>query len=311
MAQQDTYAFTLSQVAHIEQQVYKVKYPRIQYPRTVDIDMSAWEWADTIVHFSQDMQGRPSWMNPDANDMPVVNLTRDKHTVRSEQAWLGYTINEKEIQQAMRLPGGRLRADKAMAVREGYERFVEDYFINGSTEFGWDGFINASGVDRVTATDGAGGSALWDDKTDEEILRDIDNALTGVYANTLEVEMADCLALPVEARSILINRVIDGTSRTLYQHVMENNVYTAETEQPLKIKTIRELRDAGASDTGRIIAYRKAPDVVKLHIPQPIKFWPMWQLGPLVFNIPATFNLGGLEIRRKKAFRYVDGIIDL
>jgi hypothetical protein len=50
--------------------------------------------------------------------------------------------------------------------------------------------------------------------------------------------------------------------------------------------------------------------VLKMHIPMPHRFLPVWQTGPMRFDVPGIFRLGGLEIRRPKAVRYVDGISD-
>jgi hypothetical protein len=59
---------------------------------------------------------------------------------------------------------------------------------------------------------------------------------------------------------------------------------------------------------GRMIVYKRDPQVLKMHIPMPHRFLPPWQTAPLVFTVPGIFRLGGLEIRRPSAVRYVDGI---
>jgi hypothetical protein len=45
-----------------------------------------------------------------------------------------------------------------------------------------------------------------------------------------------------------------------------------------------------------------------MHIPMIHRFLPVWQTGPITFDIPGIFRLGGLEIRRPGSVRYVDGI---
>ena len=57
-----------------------------------------------------------------------------------------------------------------------------------------------------------------------------------------------------------------------------------------------------------MVAYCKAPDVLKMHVPMPFRFLPAWQSGPISFEIPGIFRLGGLDIRLPKAVRYLDGI---
>jgi hypothetical protein len=58
-----------------------------------------------------------------------------------------------------------------------------------------------------------------------------------------------------------------------------------------------------------MVAYRRDPAVLKMHIPMPHRFMPIWQTAPLVFDVPGIFRLAGLEIRRPKSVRYTDGIL--
>jgi hypothetical protein len=68
------------------------------------------------------------------------------------------------------------------------------------------------------------------------------------------------------------------------------------------------LDTAGAGSTTRMIAYKKDPAVLKMHMPMPHHFLPVWQTGPITFDIPGIFRIGGVEIRRPGAVRYVDQI---
>ena len=93
---------------------------------------------------------------------------------------------------------------------------------------------------------------------------------------------------------------------TVLQWIQKYNVYTAQTGQPLIIRAVRALATAGAGGTARAIAYRRDPQIVKMHIPMPHRFLPVWQTGPITFDVPGIFRLSGVEIRRPGAFRYLD-----
>jgi hypothetical protein len=45
-----------------------------------------------------------------------------------------------------------------------------------------------------------------------------------------------------------------------------------------------------------------------MHIPMPHQFLQAREAGPLIFDVPGIFRLGGIEIRRPSAFRYSNGI---
>jgi hypothetical protein len=57
-----------------------------------------------------------------------------------------------------------------------------------------------------------------------------------------------------------------------------------------------------------MIAYRRDPQVLKLHIPMPHRFLGVYQDGPLHWVVPGVFRLGGLDIRRPLEVKYRDGI---
>lgn len=87
-------------------------------------------------------------------------------------------------------------------------------------------------------------------------------------------------------------------------------MYTLQTGRRLNIKAIRGLESADDAGGGRIVVYRNDPGVLKFHIPMPQKFLPVQPENPvgLVFLVPSIFRISGLEIRRPKAMRYIDGI---
>jgi hypothetical protein len=123
------------------------------------------------------------------------------------------------------------------------------------------------------------------------------------------VEMADTVLLPVGVFQYLAStKNSDSSDVTILEFLQRSNVYTAMTGQQLTIRAVRGLGAAADDGTARAVAYRRSPEVLKAHIPMPHRFLPVWQTGPLKFDVPGIFRLGGLEIRLPKAVRYLDNI---
>jgi len=120
--------------------------------------------------------------------------------------------------------------------------------------------------------------------------------------------MANTLLLPFAKLNTLATTRLGDTQGTILQFLRANNTYTAMTGQPLDIRGVRGLETAGDGSTNRMVAYRKDPQVLKLHIPMPHRFLPAFQKTPLYVEVPGVFRLGGLDIRRPKEVRYKDGI---
>jgi hypothetical protein len=310
MDAQSALSFVTRQAAHIEPQVYEIKYPDLQYSELIPIDTSAGEWADSIEFYSMDKVGQAEWFNHAARDVPRADVTRTQHTHGIEMAAIGYGYTLAEIGKASRL-GINLSADRAMAARRAYEEFVNQIAFNGDTGKGWTGLYNDANVNAANmANDGTGTSRLWSAKTPVQILRDINEALTAVVTGTKRTEIADTVLIPLTAYTHIASTPMstDFPNMTILQYVLQNNIYTAMTGNALTIRVGDGLEDAGSGNTGRLIAYRKDPQVLKLHLPVPLKFLPVWRTGPMNYEIPGYFRLGGVEVRLPGAVKYRDGL---
>lgn len=308
---QQALGFLTQQTSFIETEVYKLQYPEVQYPMLVPVDTSANEWTKSITYFSSDKVGEAAWFNHLATDIPLADINRNKYEQGIEMAGIGYRYTLEEIGQTMMVPGLNLTADRAEAARRAYEEFVDRIALIGDTRKDITGLLNNAAVTRVDALgDGTGNSTFWTDKTADQIIRDVQSALTGVYTGSNTVEMADTILLPISAMTYLAETRIPNTTENALSYLSKYNIYTFQTGAPLTIRGILGLDTAGTGGVGRMVVYRRDPRVVKLHIPMPHRFLPVWQTGPITFDIPGIFRLGGVEIRRPAAFTYVDGITD-
>jgi hypothetical protein len=308
---QQALGFLTQQTSYIEKEVYKIQYPEIIYQQLIPIDTSANEWAKSVTYFIMDRVGQADWFDGTATDMRLADVNRDKREQTIEMAGIGYRYTLEELGQAMMIPGLNLTAERAEAARFAYESFMDKIAYVGNSSKNFTGLINNANVTRVSAiADGTGSSALWSAKTADQMVRDVQGALTGVYEGSLTVEMADTVLLPIDAINTLSISRVPNTMETALSYLSKNNLYTFTTGGPLTIRGVLGLGTAGSGGVGRLVAYKKDPRVLKMHIPMPHKFLPVWQTGPITFDIPGISRTGPVEIRRPGAVRYVDGITD-
>ena len=295
--------FVTSQTSYIERQVNEIQYPDIQYPQLVPVDTTASPWAKTVTYYSADKFGRADWINGNSDDIPMAGSEMTKSETSVYTAGIGYGYGLEEISQAQML-GINLPGIDAQAARRAYEEMVDRVVISGDAAKGFYGLINAPGVTVGTATTGN-----WATATPAEILADVNNQLTGQYTGTLYTAPVDTLLMPYTAWLLLTTRMVsDLSTETIFSWLLRNNVYTAVTGQPLSVRGLRQLDTAGAGGTRRMVAYRRDPSVVKVHIPMPHRFLPVFQAGPIRYEVPGIFRLGGVDVRQPLLFSYVDGI---
>ena len=305
---QQALGFAVSQTAYIESQVYETQYPDIQYPDLIPVDTSANEWAKSVTYYSSDKVGRAGWFHHYAKDIHIADVERTKNEVGIEMADIGYRWTLEELGQAMMIPGTNLGPDRAAAALRAYEEFMDDIALNGKAEKSMSGIIDYPGITAVLAGIETG-HTVWTEKSADSIIDDVNNAITGVYTESLTVVMADTILLPIQCLTIISTKRIPNTTASVLEYLTTKNVYSQVTGRPLTIRGVRGLETAGQDGSGRMVAYRKDPAVLKMHIPMTHRFMPVWQTGPLIFDVPGIFRVAGLEIRRPKAVRYVDGIL--
>lgn len=312
LSDQAALTFLQGQATYIETEVEKIEYPEVQYPDLIPVDFSAPEWTKTVTYYSQDAVGKADWFHANARDVPRADVDRQKYETGVEMAAIGYGYNIEEISQAQEARVS-LTTDKAEAAKQAYEFFVDDIALLGDSSKNFFGLIDYPGVTAVTATaDGAGGggaSSQWRNKTPDQIARDVNAAITSIYVATKQIGMPNTVRIPLADYAYISTTRFDPNAQmTILEWLQRVNVYTAMTRQPLDIGPLRGLETAGVGDSGRMIVYRKDPKVLKMHIPMRHRFLDPMRTGPLIYEVPGIFRLGGLDVKRTAYMRYVDGI---
>lgn len=295
--------FVVSQTTYIERQVNEIVYPDIQYPQLIPVDTSAPEWIKTVTFYSADKVGKADWINGNSDDIPLASTERSKFETNVHMAGIGYGYGLEEISQAQML-GINLTADDAIAARRAYEEMVDRVALLGDSSKGFSGLFAYPGVTAGSAVTGN-----WATATADQILADVNTALTIQAQGTLFTSFSNSLLMPYSKFLLVATRKVNENGlESILTYLQKNNVYTATTGQPLMIRGLNGLDTAGAGNTARMISYRRDPSVLKMHIPMPHRFLPTYQAGPLRWEIPGIFRLGGVDIRRPAEVRYTDGI---
>lgn len=308
-------AFVTAQAFRVNQRVYETRFPDWDFGRLIYVDTTGPEWSPGILTYTSDVTGKAKWQSGYAKDVPKADVSQDMQTKTFHLAAIGYDWNIEEVNSMIQI-GGTLPDRRARAARLAYTKFMYDLTLIGSPEKGMGGIINYPGVTTTTAAaDGTASATFWVNsagvgtKTPAQIVRDMNVALQGVYLDTNTVEMADTVLLPVEAYNYIASTPYSATTmETILSFVQRTNIYTMTTGRPLTIRAVRELGTIGGSTTGRMVAYKNDQDYVKLHLPMPHRFLPVWQSGPMQWDVPGIFRTGGVEMLTTSAIRYVDGI---
>lgn len=310
--------FVVEQGRNIETRVYQKRYPPVEYQRHVPVVTEGNPWAFGTTFYKIDTSGKAKIISGAANDIPKNMATRDQ---ASSDFWMigsGWEWNMEEVNQASML-GVNLNDAKVMSANQSIETLLYDTAITGETLKNKKGLINSSDVSRVDAAGnggengGGGTSTFWKHKTPDEILGDVNELLGSIREATNEIEYGDTLRMPPEAfRWIATQRMGAGDGLiTVLQYIRQNNIYTAETQQALDLGTIPELATASSDGGGRLMAYRRADEVVRFHLPMPKRGLGVYQASIMSFEDGLIARTGGTEWRIPAAAGYLDEITDV
>lgn len=311
-------AFVTEQAYTINQRIYETKYPDWDFSRLIYVDSTGPAWSPGVLTYTSDMSGKAQFQSGYAKDVPTADVGQDMSVRSFHLAAIGYNYNIEEINTSIQV-GAPLPDRRARAARLAYMKFMYDITLRGSEEKGIGGLINYNGVPATLAPNGASGSPLWVDangvgqKTPAEIVRDINIALQGVNLATYETELADTILLPPEAMNYIAATPYSATTmETILSFVLRTNLYTLQTGRPLTIRAVGDLSTAGTvgagAGLGRLVAYKNDADYVKLLLPMPHRFLPVYQDGWGQWAVPGIFRTGGVDVLTTAAFRYIDGI---
>ena len=299
--QQSVLQFVESQAASVESRVRMILHGSIQYPDLVGVSREADPFADTITYYSYDGTGDMIFLSNRGNDYPFVQITQAQHNVNIEHLGLAYDWSDREIGRA-RQTGVSLPDRKTRIAFRIWEEKKDDLFINGDSDKGWDGFINIANVASPNA------SATFAASTGIEIANIVNEALGDVWDGTNQVRYADTLVLPPEQMNVLATKPIgDNANRNTLAYIKENNIYTQMTGNPLMIRTLRQLKGAGGTNSDRMVVYSRDMDVVRFHVPRELQFTEPQRRAD-TYVMYGSGVLAGLEVMEPGAFRYRDNI---
>lgn len=312
-------SFVTGEAYRVNAVVIAQPYPNWEFEKLIYVETEGNPWSAGVMTYTSDMTGKADWQSAGAKDVPLADVNQDMQLRTHSMAAIGYQWNLEEANAAMSTLGGTLSNRRAIAARAAYQKFMWDLTWFGDSKKGMGGIANYAGVPvAIAPADGTGSSPLWVNaagvglKTPAQIARDINKALLGVSTATFGTILADTLMMPEEAFEYIAGTPYSSTTmETILSFVMRTNLYTLRTGRPLTIRSERELgvmAVGAAAGKGRLIAYNNDPTFLKLHLPMPHNFLPVWQNGPMNYLIPGIFRTGGVEMFVPQAAYYLDGI---
>jgi hypothetical protein len=287
--------FLERQLEYIRPQVFETVYADIKYPTILPVTSEAGNAAQTFTYRIMDSTGEFKLIADAADDLPRADISQVEKSIniRSFGGSFGYTVQELRAAQMANIS---LEQRRATAVRRAYEEKVENVAMFGEPTVGLAGFFNNATVDVITAD-------TWFTTvsgTPDEMLELLNYGVTAIINASNMKEQPDTILMAYEDyNKVSTTRNSDSSDVTVLEYFLRTNPYIRNVEP------INQL-DASKSVLGanRMVVYKRDPEKVQLHIPQPLELFPPQQRG-LEFIVPAHARVGGVALYYPKSVIYV------
>ena len=289
--------FLERQLEFIRPQVFEVTYADIKYPTLLPVTSEAGPGAQTFTYRIMDSTGEFKLIADAADDLPRADISQVEKSIniRSFGGSFGYTVQELRAAQMANIA---LEQRRASAVRRAYEEKVEAVAMFGESTVGLAGFFNNSTVD-VIATDRwfTGSTASG---TAQDMLELLNYGVSAIINASNMKEQPDTILLAYEDyNKISTTRNSDSSDVTVLEYFLRTNPYIRNVEPVNQLDA-----DNSVLNTNRMVVYKRDPEKVQLHIPQPLELFPPQQRG-LEFIVPAHARVGGVALYYPKSVIYV------
>lgn len=254
-----------------------------------------------------------SWMAKNTTQVTGVSLDISKAT-NPLHLWgqeIKYSI--PELESAARV-GRPVDAQKYEGMQLKHQMDIDEQVYIGDTSLGDTGLVNNTQVTPQNFPLGAAGFTQWTKKTPDEILADVNTALTTVWQNSAWAVVPSRMGIPpAQFGYISTAKVSNAGNISILRYIMENNLLTTTGKGKLEIYPMKFLLGAGAGGTigqlntvDRMVVYTKNKRYVRFPMTllarTPVQFDSIWH------KTTYYCRLGRVEVVYPETVGYFDGL---
>ena len=245
-----------------------------------------------------------------ANNIPVIQADMSQSVARTFNfaEYMAFSVLEQEkMVQVGRDPQTFL--DKG--IRLHCDKYIDRNVYVGFSKVKSSGLLNNVNVARTSAAahTSGGSDTQWRYKTADEILADINKAISGVWmANDCSSDaIPNHILIPVEQFGLLVTRkVSDGADKSILTYVLENNL-ARQQGVDLIISPCKWCQGIGSGSTDRMVVYMNREDRICFNLTQPLRRMDT-EYTDMRIKIPYFSQFSEVRFLYPTTVRYMDGI---
>ena len=240
-----------------------------------------------------------------SNGLPIVQANLEKGLYKAHTFAAALRVMWVDMQKANYI-GRSLDQLLQDGMRMAYDKHMDQNVYTGMEEYGSTGLVNNPDVTETSVTGGT-----WAAKTKEQILADINSALTEVWAAAEydEDAMPNHILLPYEQYTYIMNTMVtDLATETILDYVLKNNV-AAKNGKSLYIGATRWCKGAGTGGADRMVVYVNHERFLQVEELVPLaRVMSQPNATEFCYDTAYAANLSEVELFYPQTMAYFDGI---
>ena len=244
-----------------------------------------------------------------ANGIPLVQADFDKELFKTHIFSVGMRIMFVDMQRG-NMTGRSYESILRDGIRMTYDKHMDANAYVGIKRYGSTGLVNNPNV-KITNAATVGSSTKFKDKTADEILSDINNAILAVWeqAEYDRDAIPNHILMPYEQFNYLATtKVSDLAEKTILTFLLENNV-ARNNGADLYIGAVSWCKEAGLGGTDRMVVYINKEKYLAMDELVPLsRAMTQANATNVCYDTAYLANLSELQLFYENIMLYVDGI---
>lgn len=244
-----------------------------------------------------------------ANDIPVIQADLSKQIARTF-SFAEYMVFNRTEREKMLSVGRDPETFLDKGIKLHFEKVLDRNVYVGFSKVSSSGLCNNASIIRSSAAMNASNtSTQWKDKTADEILMDINAAISAVW------EENDCssdalpnhILIPTEQYGQLVTRkVSDDSERSILTYILENNLTRCQGKE-LNIYPLKWCSGVGSGSTDRMVVYINHDSRICFNLTEPLRRFEE-EYSDMRIKIPYYGQFSEVRFLYPTTVRYMDGI---